>query len=223
MVAMSKQYPIRVAIVESDPLRAVGLRTVLENEKGLELTSISQSEIRSITHCDIVLLGNHSGQNALNILSAIKPENPSCRIIITGVGVDPEYIISVLAAGASGYVDECNPVELARAVKAVHEGSIWAPRRVLSAFIERASAASLPPNRSDLTDREKQVLGMLVTGMSNKEIASPLGIEERTVKAHVGKLMRKMGVQNRIELSVHAITHALIPVGSPSTSPGIPQ
>ena len=55
------------------------------------------------------------------------------------------------------------------------------------------------------------MLGMLVTGMSNKEIAGPLGIEERTVKAHVGKLMRKTGVQNRIELSVHAITHALVP------------
>ena len=61
-----------------------------------------------------------------------------------------------------------------------------------------------------LTDREKEVLEMLVAGRSNKEIGGQLGIEERTVKAHVAKLMRKVGVQNRIALSVHAITHSLV-------------
>ena len=59
-------------------------------------------------------------------------------------------------------------------------------------------------------DREKEVLEMLVAGRSNKEIGAALGIEERTVKAHVAKLMRKVGVQNRIALSVHAITHSLV-------------
>src|SRR5438477_492617 len=59
-------------------------------------------------------------------------------------------------------------------------------------------------------DREKQVLELLVAGRSNKEIGAALGIEERTVKAHVAKLMRKVGVQNRIALSVHAITHSLV-------------
>jgi len=60
------------------------------------------------------------------------------------------------------------------------------------------------------TDREKEVLEMLVAGQSNKEIGAPLGIRERTVKAHVAKLMRKVGVHNRIALSVHAITHSLV-------------
>jgi len=60
------------------------------------------------------------------------------------------------------------------------------------------------------TDREKEVLELLVAGRSNKEIGAVLGIEERTVKAHVAKLMRKVGVQNRIALSVHAITHNLV-------------
>src|SRR2546426_344021 len=61
------------------------------------------------------------------------------------------------------------------------------------------------------TDREKQVLKMLVEGRSNKEIGAPLGIGERTVKAHVAKLMRKVGVENRVALTVHAITHSLVP------------
>jgi DNA-binding NarL/FixJ family response regulator len=58
--------------------------------------------------------------------------------------------------------------------------------------------------------REKEVLEMLVPGRSNKEIGSPLGIQERTVKAHVAKLLRKVGVQNRIALSIYAITHSLV-------------
>jgi DNA-binding NarL/FixJ family response regulator len=60
------------------------------------------------------------------------------------------------------------------------------------------------------TDREKEVLELLVAGRANKEIGSVLGIEERTVKAHVAKLLRKVGVQNRVALSVHAITHSLV-------------
>ena len=67
-----------------------------------------------------------------------------------------------------------------------------------------------PAGRVTFTDREKEVLELLVAGRSNKEIGSALGIEERTVKAHVAKLMRKVGVQNRIALSVHAITHSLV-------------
>src|SRR5882762_6909628 len=92
-------------------------------------------------------------------------------------------------------------------------GPVWAPRRVLSLFIERVTTGPgrvFPAGRVAFTDREKEVLEMLVVGRSNKEIGSVLGIEERTVKAHVAKLMRKVGVQNRIALSVHAITHSLV-------------
>ena len=101
-----------------------------------------------------------------------------------------------------------------QAIRIVNQGSVWAPRRVLSMFIERVSSTlrggSFPAGRVTFTDREKEVLEMLVAGRSNKEIGSALGIEERTVKAHVAKLMRKVGVQNRIALSVHAITHSLV-------------
>ena len=67
-----------------------------------------------------------------------------------------------------------------------------------------------PAGRVTFTRREKEVLEMLVAGRSNKEIGSPLGIGERTVKAHVAKLLRKVGVQNRIALSVHVLTHSLV-------------
>jgi DNA-binding NarL/FixJ family response regulator len=84
---------------------------------------------------------------------------------------------------------------------------------VLSAFIERVSSAPgriSPRDRDAFTDREKQVLELLVLGHSNKGIGSALVIEERTVKAHVAKLLRKVGVPNRIALSIHAVTHSLV-------------
>ncbi len=83
---------------------------------------------------------------------------------------------------------------------------------MFSMFVDKVHAAELRSGTGfqRITLREKQVLEMLVEGRSNKEIANPLGIEERTVKAHVAKLMRKFGVQNRIRLSVHAINHSLV-------------
>jgi DNA-binding NarL/FixJ family response regulator len=84
---------------------------------------------------------------------------------------------------------------------------------VLATFIERATASArkVQPQTDDkISDREREVLRLLVSGCSNREIAGELGIEERTVKAHVAQLLRKVGVQNRIALSVHAVTHSLL-------------
>jgi DNA-binding NarL/FixJ family response regulator len=80
-------------------------------------------------------------------------------------------------------------------------------------LIERVNSApahTLPASRAIFTDRQKEVLELLVAGRSNKEIGYPLGIGERTVKAHVAKLMGKVGVQNRTALTVHALTHSLV-------------
>jgi DNA-binding NarL/FixJ family response regulator len=82
---------------------------------------------------------------------------------------------------------------------------------VLTEFAERAEVAtpSLPVTAFHLTARERDVLKLLVAAQSNREIAAALGIEERTVKAHVAKLMRKVGVDNRIALSVYAVRQAI--------------
>ena len=138
-------------------------------------------------------------------MASLKASRPDLRIIVTGSGMDEETILKAIASGAKGYVDEAaSPKEFVQAIRIVNQGSVWA-RRVLSMFIERVSSSPgriFPAGRVTFTDREKEVLEMLVAGRSNKEIGSALGIEERTVKAHVAKLMRKVGVQNRIALSV---------------------
>jgi DNA-binding NarL/FixJ family response regulator len=209
-----KKTPIRIAVVESDPLRFVGFRALFDSEPDFELISASLPDISALQGIDLVLLGNRSGQNLFDVMAGLKASRPDLRIIVTGSGMDEETILKAIAAGAKGYVDEAAaPTEFIQAIRVVNQGSVWAPRHVLSMFIERVSTSPgriFPAGRVTFTDREKEVLEMLVAGRSNKEIGSALGIEERTVKAHVAKLMRKVGVQNRIALSVHAITHSLV-------------
>jgi DNA-binding NarL/FixJ family response regulator len=210
----TKKATIRIAVVESDPLRFVGFRALFDSEPDFELVSASLPDISVMQDIDLVLLGNRNGQNLFDVMASLKASRPDLRIIVTGAGMDEETILKAIASGSKGYVDEAaSASEFVQALRIVHQGSVWAPRRVLSLFIERVSASPgriFPAGRVTFTDREKEVLEMLVAGRSNKEIGSALGIEERTVKAHVAKLMRKVGVQNRIALSVHAITHSLV-------------
>jgi DNA-binding NarL/FixJ family response regulator len=211
---MAKKPHIRIAVVESDPLRFVGFRALFDSEPDFELVSSSVPELSTQENIDLVLLGSRGGQNLFDVMASLKAARPDLRIIVTGSGADEETILKAIAAGAKGYVDEAAPpAEFTQAIRIVNQGSVWAPRRVLSMFIERVSSSPgriFPAGRVTFTDREKEVLEMLVAGRSNKEIGAALGIEERTVKAHVAKLMRKVGVQNRIALSVHAITHSLV-------------
>jgi len=205
---------IKIAVVESDPLRFIGFRSLFDNFKGFEVISLALADLGQRPDIDLVLLGSRSGQNLFDVMAGMKAARPDLRILVTGSGADDETILKAVAAGAKGYVDEsADPKEFIQAIEVMNEGSVWAPRRVLSMFIERVTASPgriFPAGRVHFTDREKEVLELLVVGRSNKEIGAVLTIEERTVKAHVAKLMRKVGVQNRIALSVHAITHNLV-------------
>jgi DNA-binding NarL/FixJ family response regulator len=221
---LARKPRIRIAVVESDPLRFVGFRALFDSETDFELIAESLPDIATLPNIDLVLLGNCNGQNLFDLMATLKASRPDVRIIVTGSGVDEETILKAVASGAKGYLDKAaSPAEFVQAVRVVNQGSVWAPRRVLSAFIERVSSTSgriFPAGRDAFTDREKQVLDMLVVGRSNKEIGSALGIEARTVKAHVAKLLRKSGVQNRVALSIHAITHSLVDAKSPSVCVG---
>jgi len=213
-MAAAKKPRIRIAVLESDPLRFVGFRALFDTENDLEIIASSIPEVPTLGSVDVVLLGSRNGVNLFDTMAGLKATRPDLKIIVTGSGADDETILKALAAGAKGYVDEAaTPLEFVQAIRMVNQGSVWAPRKVLSTFIERVTSSPgriFPAGRVTFTDREKEVLELLVAGRSNKEIGSALGIEERTVKAHVAKLMRKVGVQNRIALSVHAITHSLV-------------
>ncbi|MGB8770814.1 MAG: response regulator transcription factor [Candidatus Korobacteraceae bacterium] len=204
---------IRIAVVETDPLRFLGLRAIFSSEEDFKIRASTIPSILSSPDDDIILMTSSGGAAFYAAMSALKAVRPAIRIIVTGTGADDEEILRAIAAGAKGYIGAAaTPEQFKQAIRVVHSGSVWAPRRVLCTFIERATASPrriLTQGEDKISEREREVLKLLVAGRSNKEIGDELGIEERTVKAHVGQLMRKVGVQNRIALSVHAITHSL--------------
>jgi DNA-binding NarL/FixJ family response regulator len=210
----ARKPPIRIAVVESDPLRFIGFRTLFESEPDLELQAVTAAEVATRSNIDVILVGSRGSQNLFDLMAGLKALRPDLRILVTGMGADDETILKAIMAGAKGYIDEAaTPAEFAQAIRTVHQGSVWAPRRVLSMFIERVSSSPgkiFPAGHVVFIDREKEVLELLVAGHANKEIGAALGIEVRTVKAHVAKLLRKVGVDNRVTLSVHAITHSLV-------------
>ena len=210
----SRRNIIRIAVVESDPVRFVGLRAIFSAESDIQIRAATVRSVQQTQNDDIIVLAVDRGTVFLNAMAALKSQRPDIRIIVTGPEHRDEDVLRAVAAGAKGYVsEEASPAEFKKAVREIHSGSVWLPRRVLATFIERSTYAARPPRsrrEARVSGREKDVLRLLVAGCSNREIADELGIIERTVKAHVAQLLRKVGVPNRIALSVHAVTHSLL-------------
>lgn len=205
---------IRIAIISQDPLRSVGLRSILEAEPDFQVQASDITGLVRPLTCDVLLLGVHGVPALYDQLITLRTSNPTLKIILTGAPPAEEKMIRAIATGIKGYLDEAaRPEEYKQAIRVVMSGSMWVPRHVMTKFIERVTAN--PENLhfsqpSTLSERERQVLELLVAGRTNKEIGMELGIEERTVKAHISKLMHKAGVDNRIALSVQALTNSLL-------------
>ncbi len=129
--APAKKALIRIAVVESDPLRFVGFRALFDSEPDFELVSAALPDISVMQDIDLVLLGNRSGQNLFDVMASLKAARPDLKIIVTGAGMDEETILKAIASGSKGYVDEAaSAAEFVQAIRVVHQGSVWAPRRL---------------------------------------------------------------------------------------------
>lgn len=203
---------INVAIAETDPLRLAGIRALLEPHQDLQVTALSLSEVGGMPKIDVLILGKRLNQDLSAMMQHLKMVRPGVPVLVIGPATEDQAVLEALTNGVKGYVDESAPAsEFVSAIRVMNQGLVWASRRLLAKFIERSTRASKRLiGRTDFTNREREVLEMLVDGRSNREIAEPLGIEERTVKSHVAKLMRKVGVQNRIMLTAHAVNHCLV-------------
>lgn len=201
---------ISVAVLGYDPLRLVGLRAVLESEAEFSVHELEPGQLTLPLPGELVLIGSHGLGSVFDAIAAIRSLKPDVKIIVTSASTSDEAVLRAISVGVKGYLDEAAPAEAyMNALRVVNDGSIWAPRRVLAKFVERAIANPKKLTAHNLSDRERQVLELLVAGRTNKEIGSELGIEERTVKLHVSRLMQKTGVENRIALSVYAVTKLL--------------
>jgi len=187
------------------------LRSVLEADDEFVIHRIDPEELGQPLPGAILLMGSHGTRSIFDAIATLRTLRPQVKIILTCSSLSDDAVLRAITAGVKGCVDEAAPAEEYRqALREVHAGLIWAPRHVLAQFVERATATPMESSgQGRLSERELQVLELLVAGRTNREIAGELGIEERTVKSHVSKLMKKAGVDNRIALSVYAVTNTL--------------
>lgn len=215
MSAASKPVSrLRVALLEPEPIRVEGFISLFQQHPRIEFVLFDLPQLLSDREFTLAVVGLHGEELAPALLGTIRGLRPNLRLIVMGPEANDQAILAAIGAGAKAYLEtSATPQQVEQAIEIVSQGSIWAPRRVLSLFVDRVTrptARPVSPASIHFTDREKEVLRLLVAARSNREIARNLGIEERTVKAHVAKLMRKVGVENRIALSIHAITHSMV-------------
>jgi len=211
MDAEGDGLPQRIGVVATDPLRILGLRAVLDQEPvngsgGVEVVPLSAPRALGTRGLAVVLIDADVTPFLIELLASFRRMRPELRLIVLGASSDFKYIERIIGAGAKGYLSHsASEAELRMAMAVVEDGSVWAPRKVMARLVGEVRAAKLTPK---FTARESEVLMLLVDGCSNRQIGSSLGIDEATVKAHVGRLMRKVGVSNRTALTVHALSRS---------------
>jgi len=209
--------PIYIGLISDEPIRLAGLASIFDQpsqEGQPQFVPISGRLSDLLRNPDLhyLVIDLSCSTSGLETLEAIRHARPAIRQIVIGPQGNEELIQATIVAGARAYLDmSAGPAVIRTAIEEVTGGSIWAPRRVLSRLIDRLLKApefALTSSNPHLTDREREVLDLILQARSNREIAKHLGIEERTVKAHVGRLMRKSGSENRIELTMRALNAA---------------
>jgi len=212
--------PIRIGLLVTEPIRVAGLASIFDQppEKGrAQLVSVvgTLPELLAVENLKFLVVGLQSSGCGLEVLVTIGRTRPDMRSIVIGPRNDDELVMKAIMAGARAYLDLTeDPAVVRSAIDVVTSGSIWAPRRLLSRLIDRILDIPKVTRRAastELTVREQQVLELLLLAHSTREIASRLGIEQRTVKAYIAQLMRKTGADNRVKLSMSVLNHSLFP------------
>ena len=214
MAEPAKLLPrLRVALLEPEPIRVQGFVTLFQDHPRIEFVVFELAQFLADQEFKLALIGLHGDKLPLPLVGTNQGLRPDVKLVVMGPDADDEVILQAISAGAKAYLEaSASPQQVEQAIMIVSQGSIWAPRRVLAIFVDRATkpSRSAVPSSAQFTARETEVLKLLVAARSNREIARTLGIEERTVKAHVAKLMRKVGVENRIALAIYAVTNSIV-------------
>jgi DNA-binding NarL/FixJ family response regulator len=206
--------PVCIGLVATDPMRILGLQTIFAEGGPIKIVLLSVPGAMDASGVSLILIDAACTDHIFELLAAFQRTRPYLRLIVLGLEEDHDYIQRIIGAGAKGYLAHtAKESEIQLAIEVVQDGSAWAPRKVLANLIDASSAEA---RRADFasapkfTERERQVMGLLVAGHPNRVIADELGIDLATVKKHVGRLMRKVGVDNRIALSVQVVNRKLI-------------
>jgi DNA-binding NarL/FixJ family response regulator len=223
-----KSEPIHIGLLAVEPIRVAGLASIFDlpaKQDRPQFVSIvgNLPELLALVSLKYLVVDLHSSVGGLEALRTIRKARPDMRSIVIGPEGDDELVLTAIMAGARAYLDlTAGPEVVGRAIEVVTSGSIWAPRRLLSKLIDRLLKVPKVTQHAvaqELTQREQQVLELLLMAHSTREIASRLGIEQRTVKAYIGRLMRKTGADNRVKLSMSALSRSFLP---PENGPAVP-
>jgi NarL family two-component system response regulator LiaR len=210
---------IRVLVADDHAVVREGLRTFLGLQEGIEVVGEAadgEAAVREAERLqpDVVLMDlvmpRRDGAEAMREL---RRRLPRSRVIVLTSFTDDERLLPAIQAGAAGYLlKDVEPSELARAVRAAHAGEALLDPAVAARLVDALAQPAGEPPAERLTPREREVLALISRGLSNKRIARELGVSEKTVKAHVGHVLAKLGVTDRTQAAVHAVRAGLVAV-----------
>jgi DNA-binding NarL/FixJ family response regulator len=218
--------PISVVLVDDQPLLRKGFRMVLEEEPGIIVAGEASDGAAALDlvrrrRPDVVVMDvRMPGMDGIEATRAIIAAEPRSRILILTTFDLDEYAFGALRLGASGFIlKDVLPAEFVQAIRSVADGdAVIAPsvtRRLLDAFAhqipdpQRADGTA-HPELDQLTAREREILTELAGGYSNAEIAGRLFVAEATVKTHLGRVLSKLGLRDRVQAVVYAYEVGLV-------------
>jgi DNA-binding NarL/FixJ family response regulator len=207
---------IRVLLADDHPVVRTGIRSLLQTAADIIIVAEAKSGVETLTlveelQPDVLLLDMEMpGLSGVEVAKKLKLINSSVRVLALSAYDDTQYVRNLLASGAAGYLTkEEAPEMIIDAVRGVARGEEgWLSRRAVAKM--SAWAREDEVGSSEITERERDVLRLIVAGKTNQEIGLQLRISEKTVEKHVGALLTKLGVASRVEAAVLAIQRNLV-------------
>ena len=212
---------IRVLIADDHAVVRQGLRTFLDLQEDVEVVGEAGDGHEALdaaraTRPDVVLMDVVMPElDGVEATRRIVAELPGTRVLALTSFLDEDRVLPAVRAGATGYLlKDVQPAELVRAIRTVHEGGALLHPAVTARVMAALTDADAPAAPEALTPREHEVLRLIARGLPNKLIARELGIAEKTVKAHVGSVLRKLGVHDRTQAALLAVRSGWAELGS---------
>jgi DNA-binding NarL/FixJ family response regulator len=229
-VTSTKSQVIRLFIVEDYHLTRMGLMAVLGEFPQIQFIGEAESAEEALSkleqNCpDILLLDlGLPGMNGIDMAQEVRKRYPEVKIVILTSHSEEQEVIAALGAGANAYVlKDVKPERLVHIIETVQDGAVWLDPAIASLVLtlvndpaalaqqkRQISQADAPTTESDLTERELEVLQLIVEGKSNPEIAERLCISIHTAKAHVGSILNKLCVNDRVQAAIKALKENIV-------------
>ncbi|MBN2392724.1 MAG: response regulator transcription factor [Anaerolineae bacterium] len=214
---------VTVLIADDQRLVREGIASLLEIQDGVSVvgTAVDGQEAveKALTLApDVILMDVRMPiMDGISATTEIRRQLPACQILMLTTFDDEEYIVKSLQAGASGYLLKDIPAaDLAQAIRLTHAGIYQLAPSVAGKLIGQISAQATRPKpdkpliEHDLTEREMDVLRLVATGATNREIAEKLCVSEGTVKNHVSNILSRLGLRDRLQAALYAHEHCLV-------------